>query len=243
MRRDIDLEAERVFENKKVDDEELRAAQSKYYWAVRLETDGHDERSCEVMRGRNVLEIGCSHGKKAEQYLRFASSYVGVDISDSGISKAKSRNLPKSEFMTCDAHELPFENGTFQVVVVNSLLHHLDLDTVLKEIDRVLGNGGFLCAREPLGTNPIFNLYRNLTPNVRTVDERPFTLSDLKKMEKHFEPVEIKFFGFFSVLSAFIYRDEFRLMFTRFDRLAAKTWLRYLFWQFSGIYKKLPEGK
>lgn len=156
------------------------------------------------IQGKSVLEIGCSDGKMGEEYSLFCDSMVGVDISDAGIRKAISRKLGNAQFQVCDAHKLPFKDATFDVVIVNSLLHHLDLQIVLSEIDRVLTQGGTLCAREPLGTNPIFYIYRALTPNARTADERPFTFSDLKLMQTFFTEKEVVFFGFLSIFSALL---------------------------------------
>ena len=48
----------------------------------------------------------------------------------------------------------------FDFVIVNGLLHHLDLLTTLKEIHRVQM---ILIFREPLGTNPLFQIYRKFT--------------------------------------------------------------------------------
>ena len=41
--RDIDLENEKNFENSKVRDEQIRSAQSKYYWSVDLFNKKHQK--------------------------------------------------------------------------------------------------------------------------------------------------------------------------------------------------------
>ena len=42
---------------------------------------------------------------------------------------------------------------------------------------------------EPLGHNPLINLYRRLTPNLRTVDEHPLMMQDLAAAKHHFSRV------------------------------------------------------
>lgn len=238
MARKIDVESERIYETRKVAGEDIRAKQSKYYWATALIINRFNSKTYKTISGKDVLEIGCSDGKMAASYAPYCNTYVGVDISDVGIETARTRKISNTEFINCDAHELPFGNAKFDSVIVNSLLHHLDLDVVLREISRVLKTDGILCAREPLGINPVFSLYRNNTPNARTVDERPFTIADLKLIHKYFITKDIEFFGMLSILSAFGRSNLIRKVLTTIDTGIGKTTLKYLFWQFYGFYTK-----
>ena len=51
----------------------------------------------------------------------------------------------------------------------------IQFNKCLDEIFRILKSNGTLIFIEPLGTNPIINLYRKLTPKSRSKDEHPFT--------------------------------------------------------------------
>ena len=53
--------------------------------------------------------------------------YWGIDISDEAIKKAKNLKLKNAEFLCIDGHKIPKKDEEFDCVVVNSLLHHLDL--------------------------------------------------------------------------------------------------------------------
>jgi SAM-dependent methyltransferase len=218
---------------------DVRAAQRKFYWATDPKIEAFTRQTCAAIAGRDVLEIGCSSGIDAEVYSQHCRRYVGVDLSDAGIRKAIDRNLPDTEFHVCDAHKLPFADQFFDAVIVNSLLHHLDLEVALGEISRVLRRGGLLILREPLGTNPAFGLYRLMTPSARTVDERPFTFGDLRLLAGFFRPKAVTFFGFLSVASAFARFPAVRGALTALDDLLAGTPLKYLYWQFSGVYEKV----
>jgi len=239
MVRKINIDNERQFENRKVLEGDVRAAQSKYYWATMLKVEQFNSTVAKLISGKQILEIGCSSGGAAQDYCQSCEHFTGVDVSDEGIKAAKALNLDNAIFQECDAHQLPFEDGKFDVVIVSSLLHHLDLEVALSEIRRVLKVGGHLLAKEPLGTNPVFNFYRLLTPEARTVDERPFSQSDLKLMNTTFLPTTVVYFGLTSVLSAFIQSTKLRYLLTRFDDLLAKTPIKYLCWQFWGVYQKV----
>lgn len=60
------------------------------------------------------------------------------------VDEARRRN-PGVEFRVADAHSLPFEDGSFDVVLSNLTVHHLgDPDKFLAEAFRVLRPGGRL---------------------------------------------------------------------------------------------------
>ena len=151
-----------------------------------------------------MLEIGCSDGLEAYEYSPHAWMYVGVDISDEGIKAANERGLSNAEFLVCDAHSLPFSDNQFDAIIVNSLLHHLDLEVALTEIYRVLKPSGLLIMREPLNINPLWKVYRALTPGARTEDELPFVFTHLKLLSRYFDTSHLNYFGFFSLLSPFL---------------------------------------
>lgn len=225
------VESERLFENKKQSSEWVRDAQKKYYRAIDSSTDRFHSIALRHCGGKQVLEIGCSDGKHAVMYAGSALAYVGIDISDVAIEKANNRELPNAVFMNVDAHQLPFEAVSFDLVIVNSLLHHLLLELALPEICRVLRRDGHLVFREPLGINPLFVLYRSLTPSARTADERPFTLGDLRLINQYFDTDYLECAGFTSLMCVFPWLKSALPVLERFDMLLSRTPIRYWFWQ------------
>ena len=236
--RNIVIDAERRYENSKVLDTDVRKSQGKYYWATALPTDRHVEDTIAWVKGKRVLEVGCSAGEMAKLYTSVSASFVGVDIADEAIKAAQDKHLVNAEFYCCDAHKLPFPDSDFDAVVVNSLLHHLDLEVALAEISRVLTDEGILIFREPLGTNPLFQLYRLLTPSARTEDERPFTFADIRLMSRFFNFKHTNWFGFTNILSAFMRAPSLRNALTNLDQVLGKTVIRHYFWQFCGVATK-----
>lgn len=239
MQRNINIEKEREYENSlMLTGGMARKSQEKFYWATAPGIEEFNGKSLEAITDKRVLEIGCSDGYYAYSYSKFAKFITGIDLSDEGIRLANQRNIQNAEFYVVDAHKIPFDDSSYDVVIVNSLLHHLDLSLALKEINRVLRTNGTLLAREPLGTNPLFSFYRYLTPEARTPDERPFTFSDLSLLDKYFESKSVEYFGFFSVLSAYLRLDAIRSTLMAIDHALSKTPIKYLFWQFAGEFRK-----
>ena len=53
---------------------------------------------------------------------------------------------------------------------------------------------------EPLGTNPLINFYRKLTPKSRSKDEHPLVLKDFELIKKKFKKCKLKYYGFLTLI-------------------------------------------
>jgi SAM-dependent methyltransferase len=84
------------------------------------------------------------------------------------------------------AEKLAYPDETFDVAVGFAIIHHLDLTKAFKELHRVLRPGGVAYFAEPLGSNPLIQLYRRFTPQFRTSDERPLFLNELPALLSQF---------------------------------------------------------
>ena len=96
-----------------------------------------------------ILEGGCGTGAVARHLAKFDAScdVVGLDPSPRFIQKAKelSDGFPNLQFEEGDALSLPFENGSFDVVVFHTCLCHVPgAESALAEAHRVLRPGGKL---------------------------------------------------------------------------------------------------
>ena len=104
---------------------------------------GHEPR-----RYGRGLEIGAGTGYFTLNLLRagIVREAVATDISPGMLStlerSAEELGLPV-ETAACDASELPFEDGSFDLVFGHAVLHHLpNLDAAFREFRRVLRPGG-----------------------------------------------------------------------------------------------------
>lgn len=97
----------------------------------------------------SVLDVGCGDGSAYQQIVtNRASSYTGVDISDTAVKEAKKRGLRALTIK--DASDLPFETATFDCVLAFEVLEHLfDPASALREMKRTLKPGGLLVATVP----------------------------------------------------------------------------------------------
>lgn len=106
----------------------------------------HSIASLGTLSGKDVLEVSCGHGGGASYLVRYFKprSYVGLDLNQTGIEFCRSRHvIPKLDFQQGDATRLPFETGTFDVVVNVEASHcYPDFRRFLDEVHRVLRPGG-----------------------------------------------------------------------------------------------------
>ena len=74
-----------------------------------------------------------------------------------------------------------FSDNTFDLVVGQSILHHLEWEVAIHELERILKPGGKAVFIEPLGDNPMAKLIRLVTPKARTRDEIPVTKHQIRR--------------------------------------------------------------
>lgn len=100
--------------------------------------------------GGDILELGSVNWKKyIDLELHAPGSLTCINISEKelqkGIRAAKKRQTEKycrHTFRRMDAHHLEFPDRTFDIVFGTGILHHLDLETAVREIARVLKDDG-----------------------------------------------------------------------------------------------------
>ena len=110
--------------------------------------------------GMRVLDIGCGTGQSRQIYARYAGAYTGVDLAEAALARAQAK-FPCDRWLCADARELPFEDGSFDLVAFSSVLHHIpDFETALREGLRVLAPGGSAFAFDPNLLHPAMALFR-----------------------------------------------------------------------------------
>lgn len=89
-----------------------------------------------------VLDVGCGDGFFAQTTFGKGTIDVGLDMGDSRIGEANVSGAYK-KLVTYDGYTIPFPDESFQTVVINSVLEHVDdVSRVMSEVRRVLRPGG-----------------------------------------------------------------------------------------------------
>lgn len=126
-----------------------------------------------VANGSRWLELGCGHqllrswSASADELDEIASRpklLVGIDLTFESLRKhSRIRNK-----VLGTATELPFANGTFDLVAANMVVEHLDgVTTVLNEVHRILAPGGRFFFHTTNRSHYIFRLAQWTPQNLR----------------------------------------------------------------------------
>jgi ubiquinone/menaquinone biosynthesis C-methylase UbiE len=161
------------------------------------------------IEGQDALDYGCGTGETTISLCTRGAHVVALDISNPRLNEAKSRvsGCPRGEctwFVQGSAQELPFADASFDLVLGKQILHHLDLDTAISEVSRVLRPGGRAVFLEPLIHNPLIHGYRLLTPHFRSPTEKALNYSDLHCIASQFRTIAHKEFIFLALVPVLV---------------------------------------
>lgn len=156
---------------------------------------------CDV-RGKKLLDLGCGAGEAAVYFAKKGADVTAADVSSGMLNVVKrvaERHNVRIQTKQSYSHNIDFRDETFDIVYAANLLHHVDIEDTVKEVYRVLKKGGIFISWDPLGHNPLINVYRRIATSVRTEDEHPIKMSDLKIFKKYFPCVETDATWFFTL--------------------------------------------
>jgi SAM-dependent methyltransferase len=180
---------------------------------------------CQLEKHQSVLEIAGGPRTEISRLMETKAKVFGIDLSHQGLSETQNQlsDMALPNLFAMNAESSGFKDQVFDLVCGTAVLHHLNLNLACKEIKRVLKPEGKAIFLEPLGHNPLINLFRRLTPKIRTVDEQPFRLKDIELLQKQFSQCEVIPFCMFNLLAAPFYKFKFfpwlLSLLTRLDQL------------------------
>lgn len=161
-----------------------------------------------IFSGKKFLDYCCGRGRMSIFLAKNGAEVIGIDISDVSIKKAKEEAIKQElkdrpTFLLMDGEKLEFPDNTFDVIICSGVLHHLDINKAYLELARVLKSDGEIICDEPLSYNPIFQLYRKLTPHLRTKWEMEHILNKkaINLAQQYFNKIEIRMFHLATLLA------------------------------------------
>ena len=118
------------------------------------------------IRPRKVLEIGCSNGwRLGEIYKRYRAECLGIEPSLRAIKDGR-KNYPEVSFRRGLIDNLPIKpTEKFDLVIVAFVFAWVDRQSLFKaleEVDRSLGDGGYLIVVDLLPSQPTKVFYHHL---------------------------------------------------------------------------------
>ena len=91
-----------------------------------------------------ALELACGTGQFSFAFAKHIHHYIASDFCLEMIQEAKKRQTTTAIFQVVDATDIPYEDETFDVVMIANALHIMpDVTSCLHEIQRVLKKDGY----------------------------------------------------------------------------------------------------
>lgn len=104
----------------------------------------------DLQQGERLLDIGCGAGLFEIAFTHWAGALFGADYSGemTKIAWANTRQYDNVHIQQCNIKHLPFKTGSFDKILVNSVIQYLDtpeeIGTAMKELNRVIKSGGII---------------------------------------------------------------------------------------------------
>jgi SAM-dependent methyltransferase len=151
------------------------------------------------VRGKTVLDFGCGTGENIVPLVERGARVIGIDISPELIALARQRlALAKLEttVQVGSAYETGLPDASVDVIFCIALIHHLNIERVREEMQRVLTKEGKIILSEPIRFSRFYARLRNLLPARDNVSEyeHPLTREEFATMNECFRAEGTRYF-------------------------------------------------
>jgi ubiquinone/menaquinone biosynthesis C-methylase UbiE len=156
------------------------------------------------LRGKRLLDIGAGLGESSVYFALQGTQVTMTDISPGMVRTGRElarRYGVEIEGIVSEAEDLGVAAESFDYVYIANTIHHVrDRDALFQKIHRALKPGGRFFSYDPLAYNPAINVYRRIATEVRTEDESPLTVADLRLARRYFPNVQHREFWISTLL-------------------------------------------
>lgn len=156
------------------------------------------------LKGRTLLDVGCGLGEASVYFALLGAEVTATDISPGMCTTAQ--RLAVVNGVTIHTHVSAAEDlglpadRQFDVIYTGNTLHHVDIAATMPRLLRHLKPDGIFVCWDPVAYNPVINLYRRRAMQVRTEDEHPLRLRDIRRVQAHFSESRIGWFWLSTLL-------------------------------------------
>jgi ubiquinone/menaquinone biosynthesis C-methylase UbiE len=148
-----------------------------------------------------VLDFGCGSGDSSTELAFCGYEVTGLDVSPDLLELARKRAeldgvAERCQFVLADGGQAPFPDNTFDMILVQAVLHHVNMAECLAQLRRILKPGGHLVIVEPVAFSRWLQKLRDITPVEKDIspNERQLGLADLREIANFFEVLETRYF-------------------------------------------------
>lgn len=146
------------------------------------------------LAGKKLLDIGAGLGESSVYFAMQGADVTTTDLSPEMVRTAVAlgeRYGVKLNGVVSSGEDLNVEPGVYDIVYIANTIHHVqDRAALFAQIERALKPGGRFFSIDPIAYNPAINIYRVMATKVRTPDETPLKVADLKMAKRYFKNVE-----------------------------------------------------
>lgn len=140
--------------------------------------------------GKRLLDVGAGLGESSVYFALQGARVTTADVSrgmvETAIALGKRFGV-EMEGIVSPAEDLDVASESYDFVYVANTIHHVqDRARLFEQMNRALKPGGKFYSIDPLAYNPAINVYRRMATEVRTEDEAPLTVADLRLARRYF---------------------------------------------------------
>lgn len=129
-----------------------------------------------------VVDMGCGTGLSTVVWSKVCKNVIGVEPSKDMLAIAKSRESDTIKFVQAFSDDTPFSNNYADVVVCSQSFHWMEPTSTLKEVNRILKEGGIFatidCDWPPVANWRAESEYMQLQNKVRDVESGSSDIND-----------------------------------------------------------------
>jgi SAM-dependent methyltransferase len=156
------------------------------------------------LRGKTILDIGAGLGESSVYFALQGAIVTATDISprmvETTIALGKQYGVEIQGIVSV-GEDLRLPADQFDLVYIANTIHHVqDRARLLEQVRNSLKPGGRFFSFDPVAYNPVINVYRRMANQVRTEDESPLGIQDLRLARRYFPDVRHRVFWIATLL-------------------------------------------